>query len=224
METWTLPPHMKSLRGQTVKNFGYDNQNFINYSFNSQGFRSDEFDLSQRKLIVFGGSTSFGMGVDQSLTFATQLASTLDLSLHNLSFGCYLHENHDYLENLKIMARLDCDDVFLIQINNADRRRISQDTVIRNNSEDFCVSRVVDFFEQANDILKYKTKIFLYWDDKNHNIPKTITKQFLLHNHFHLDHSIPARPGSFGPKSHNFIFKTIHSRLSSHRVALRLIS
>ena len=224
MENWQVPEHMQSLKGLSVKNFGYDTRSLIDYRFNAHGFRGDEFDLTGKKLITIGNSISFGIGLDESQMFSTQLSSKLNLKLHNLSLGCYFHENHDHLANLKILSEIDSDDIFIIQLNNLDRRRITSNTVVDNNSKNFCISKLIDYFEQTLELLKHKTKIFLYWDTIEYDIPKTISDHFLIHNQFHLDRSIDANPTTFGIKSHNAVFKTIYSRLSSHKVADKLIS
>jgi len=215
---------MKSLAGKTVSNFGIDNRNIINYSFNKHGFRCDEFDSTTKKLVVVGGSISFGIGLDQSLTYAYKLAAQLNLHLCNMSFGCYRYENHDNLNNLKIMANSNCNDIFIIQVNNANRRRIDDQTVTIFNEKDFCISRLIDYVDQVNRILASKNKIFLYWDNENLDLPEALSKQFLVYNRFHVDHSIDTQSNTFGPKSHHAIFKVIYNRLSSQSVALKLIS
>ena len=40
MEEWVVPEHMKQLAGTTVKNFGYDKTNTVEYHFNQYGFRN----------------------------------------------------------------------------------------------------------------------------------------------------------------------------------------
>jgi hypothetical protein len=37
MEEWVVPEHMKQLAGTTVKNFGYDKTNTVEYHFNQYG-------------------------------------------------------------------------------------------------------------------------------------------------------------------------------------------
>lgn len=51
---------MSMLAEKTVKNYGYDTQNLIEYSFNSLGFRSPE-PSKDPSLVVIGNSISFGI-------------------------------------------------------------------------------------------------------------------------------------------------------------------
>lgn len=215
---------MKLLSNQTVTQFGYDNQGIINYSFNSEGFRSTEFDLNSNKLVVIGNSISFGIGVDESETFAKMLSMSMKKNLHNMSFGCYFHENHDHLANLKNISDSQGDDIFLVQINNLGRRRISKTEVVQENSKSYCVKKFIDYFDTVEQLLKNKSRIYLYWDNIDYDLPESITRQFTIHNQFHIDQSLKTNSTTFGKKTHQVIYKVLYSLLNSQRVADKLIS
>jgi hypothetical protein len=67
---------------ELLNKYGYI-ENKIEYKFNSQGFRCDEF--SQKESVVFlGCSITQGVGVSFENTFAHLIANTLDLQCWNL--------------------------------------------------------------------------------------------------------------------------------------------
>lgn len=209
MEKWLVPPHMKSWAGQSTRYFGYDQQGTTTYKFDSDGFRDNDTQGIDT-VNLLGNSISFGIGLDNSLTFGCILATALKRKLNNFSYGCYLHENHDYLTNVKLCTeRTDNDALFIVQINNIDRYRVDQNSVITNNDRDFCRKRFLNYFDQLTALLKNKNCIFLYWDDKSYDLPKSVTDQFLIHNKFHLDTSMKDYSNSFGIKSNLVIAKIL---------------
>jgi hypothetical protein len=207
MEKWFVPPQMSRLANQVVDHYGYDTQHTIKYCFNSLGFRSPE-PVTHPGLVVIGNSVSFGIGVDILSTYGGILSAGLNRSLDNFAFGCYFHENHDHLNNLKLLSEQDRDLIFLIQINNLDRRR-NQDTVVSGNDHNWCVNRFLDFFEQSEVLLKKRPHVYLYWDNVNYELPNSVDKLILIKNHFHIDTSICNARDTFGPKSHAAIAKTL---------------
>jgi hypothetical protein len=66
MEKWFLPCHQFALAGKTVKRYGYDQQDLIDYSFNSLGFRSPE-PTNDPRLVIVGNSISFGVKSDSHI-------------------------------------------------------------------------------------------------------------------------------------------------------------
>jgi hypothetical protein len=167
------------------------------------GFRSPEI-TDHATLFVVGNSISFGIGLSESDTFVNQTARKLDMPFANLSFGCYFYENHDHLLNLKNLSQRKTDDIIVIQINNLDRRRQGE-IVLQGNDSKFCRDRFLDYFDQVNVLLEHKSKIFLYWDNIDHDLPKSVISQLLVYNKGHLDRSLPKNHNTFGIKSHNFI-------------------
>lgn len=208
MEKWFVPSQMSSLAGRTVKNYGYDSRGQVEYSFNSQGFRSPE-ESQDPRLVVVGNSVSFGVGLDIQHTFGSILAKSIDRSLDNRAIGCVYHENHEHLVNLHLLAEQQYDSVFVIQINNLDRRR-EGNTILTNNSAEWCVKRFLDFFDQTEEILKYYPHKYIYWDDINYPIPDSVLKKIVINNKFHLDHSLPNNNSTFGIKTHSAIAKILH--------------
>lgn len=211
METWTLPPHQTKVKNKNITKFGYDQIGSTEYKFNSLGFRSPEI-IDLPTVFCIGNSVSFGIGVDESKTFVSLVAKDLGRPYANLGFGCYFHENHDHLQNLINLSGRNQEDIVLIQINNLDRRRCG-DSVIDGNAPAFCRTRFLDYFEKVNALFKYKTRVFLYWDEVEHDLPKSVTKKILIHNKGHLDQSLPGRIDTFGVKSHGFVSNVIKHHL-----------
>lgn len=207
MEKWFLPPMMSELAGTTVQHYGYDQQGLINYSFNSLGFRSLE-PTTDPRLVIVGNSLSFGIGLDIQNTFGSILAQHTNRQLDNRSLGCFSHENHDQLHNIKLLAQQDQDSVFVIQINNLDRRRTGN-TVINNNSQDWCVEKFLDFFDQTEQILKDYPHTYVYWDNVSYDLPKSVTKKIVIKNKCHYDNSLLDNKDTFGMKSHDHIAKVL---------------
>jgi hypothetical protein len=213
MEEWFVPEHMKKLAKKSTQFFGIDQQGIITYNFNDLGFRTgDNIKLSSVNL--FGNSISFGIGVDYYQTFGSMVADRLDRRLNNFSFGCYLHENHDHLENLQKIANRCHDDIFIVQINNLDRQRINSNLVLTGNDREFCKKQFLDYFDQVSNILKHTRKIFLYWDSAEYDLPKSVTDQILIYNKFHVDNSLSNNMDTFGTKSHLYISKIIVNELN----------
>lgn len=212
METWFVPGHMKQLANMSTKIFGIDQQGIVTYDFDHLGFRTGNTS-GQANLCLIGNTISFGLGIHYIHTFGSLVASDLNLKLKNLSFGCYLHENHDHIVNIKNSIIQNNDDVFLIQINNLDRKRVSANLVVSGNDASYCVKKFVDYFEQVDDLLKHHKKLYLYWDNVSYDLPKTISDQISVLNKCHIDTSLPVDSNTFGIKSHNLIAKIISSKL-----------
>jgi len=207
MEKWFLPCQQLELAGKTVKRYGYDQQDLIDYSFNSLGFRSPE-PTNDPRLVIIGNSVSFGIGLDMQHTFGSMLAQYTNRRLDNRSLGCFLHENHDQLHNIKLLAKQDQDSVFVIQINNLDRRRAG-DLVISNNSSNWCVERFLDFFDQTENILKNYPHKYIYWDNIDYRLPTTVLEKIVIRNKCHYDSSLSNNKNTFGVKSHSQIAKIL---------------
>jgi len=202
---------MKQLANTSTKVFDIDQQGLVTYDFDNLGFRTGKT-LGQSNLCLFGNTISFGLGINYVHTFGSLVANDLDLKLKNLSFGCYLHENHDHITNIKNSIQNN-DDVFLIQINNLDRKRVSTNQVVKGNDASYCVKRFVDYFEQVDDLLKHRRKLYLYWDNVSYDLPKTISSQISIFNKCHIDNSLSVDSDTFGVKSHNLIAKIVSSKL-----------
>jgi hypothetical protein len=207
MEKWFLPRQQFELAGKTVKRYGYDQQDLIDYSFNSLGFRSPE-PTNDPRLVIIGNSISFGIGLDMKDTFGSMLAQLTNRRLDNRSLGCFFHENHDQLHNMKLLAQQDQDSVFVIQINNLDRKRTG-DLVISDNSPSWCVERFLDFFDQTEIILKNYPHKYIYWDNIDYCLPTTVLEKIVIKNKCHYDNSLFNNNNTFGAKSHSHIAKIL---------------
>jgi hypothetical protein len=207
MENCFVPPHMLELAGKTVKSYGYDKQDLIDYSFNSLGFRSPE-PVTGSRLVVIGNSVSFGIGLDLQHTFGSMLAQYTNRRLDNRSLGCFFHENHDHLHNINLLAQQDQDSVFVVQINNLDRKR-NGDLVSLNNPPGWCVDNFLDFFDQTEQILKNYPHTYIYWDNIDYRLPTTVLEKIVIKNKCHYDSSLPNNQNTFGTKSHSHIAKIL---------------
>jgi hypothetical protein len=208
MEKWFLSPHMSLLSGKTVTNYGYDNQNLIEYSFNSLGFRSPE-PTDAPSLVVIGNSVSFGIGLNIQNTFGSILANYTNRKLDNRAVGCFYHENHDHLQNIKLLSEQDRDSIFVIQINNLDRQR-NGTTVHDKNLPAWCVKRFLDFFDQTEEILKKHRHTYIYWDNVSYDLPSTVLKKIVINNKCHYDKSLLDKENTFGINSHSHIAKILN--------------
>jgi hypothetical protein len=213
MEDWFVPAHMKQLANKSTQFFGYDQQGHINYEFNNLGFRTDNA-VGHSTINLIGNSISFGIGLHYHQTFGSILSTNLNRKLNNLSFGCYFHENHDHITNIKKLANQDSDDIYIIQINNLDRQRIDPTLVISGNDQSFCKKRFLDYFDQVTELLKNKITFFLYWDDIYYDFSPSIINQILIFNKGHLDISLLNNKNTFGIKTNRFISNSIISKLN----------
>lgn len=66
---------------------GWHQPGAITYEFNSEGFRSPEFDSDQPTVMVLGCSYTMGIGLPVQDTWPTMLASTLQMKLANFGWG-----------------------------------------------------------------------------------------------------------------------------------------
>lgn len=64
--------------------------NQVTYTFNSHGFRADEF-TSTDQILFLGDSYTFGMGVPYEMTWARLVSKELNLHNHNLAIGGSSH-------------------------------------------------------------------------------------------------------------------------------------
>ena len=207
-----MPPGQLALANTTVSKYGYDQTGQVDYQFNQHGFRGSEF-IGNRSIFFLGNSTTFGIGVKQQDTFASQLSTTLDIPFGNLSFGAFYHENHDHLTNLARLLERDQDDIFVVQINNLDRRRVNSELVVGDNNKKYCMDKFLNYFDLVNTMLKGRDRLFIYWDNIDYNIPESIQKEILIYNKFHVDLSLPNNPKTFGQASHRAIYKILLAKI-----------
>lgn len=66
---------------------GWDKLGGITYSFNSHGFRSEEFVLSADNLVALGCSFTMGIGLPYKDVWPTRLGRALNLRVCNLAWG-----------------------------------------------------------------------------------------------------------------------------------------
>lgn len=59
----------------------------IQYNFNTEGFRSIEFDSNTNNICVFGCSMSFGVGIKQNQRYSDILAADLGMACFNLGIS-----------------------------------------------------------------------------------------------------------------------------------------
>lgn len=216
MEKWFVPDHMKLLAGSSTKLFGYDQTGSVDYNFNSLGFRSQEPSRAAR-VAVIGNSVSFGIGLPVANNYASILSNKLGIELDNMSIGCYMHENHDTLVNIKSLAQQDLETIFIVQINNLDRVR-QENKIICTDDQELCVKKFLDYFDQVTQILSHRPCLFVYWDNKEFDIPESVIKKIKIKNKFHLDQSLADNPSTFGPVSHRIIAQTLYQVITTDKV------
>lgn len=71
---------------EQLEKFGWSDPDCISYSFNSQGFRDDEFNNDPAGLAL-GCSFTQGVGIDLDSTWHRQLSNMLDMRIWNLGVG-----------------------------------------------------------------------------------------------------------------------------------------
>jgi hypothetical protein len=196
---------MKNLANTTVSSFGYDQTNTVKYRFNHLGFRND-YNVGT-SINVIGNSVSFGIGLDEQQTFGHILSQKLKLPCNNFSFGCYLHENHDHLNNLNILSQRNTDDIFIIQINNLNRRRDGNNVVL-DSDPTIIRNRFFDYFDNLRTLIAGRRTMLIYWDNQDYSLPKSVTDKLSIFNKFCLDCAINNK-NTFGPLSHLAIAKTL---------------
>lgn len=85
----------------------------ITYKFNSQGFRSDEFDSSDKNAMFLGCSHTLGVGLPYESTWAYIISQQLNLKNYNLGIGGGANDTAFRLANFWI-DRLQPDIVFFL--------------------------------------------------------------------------------------------------------------
>lgn len=76
------PGHLEYFQGQ-----GWLEPGVINYSINSNGFRSDEFDKKTRCIVALGCSYTVGIGLPLKDLWPTLVGNELGLATYNLAWG-----------------------------------------------------------------------------------------------------------------------------------------
>ena len=71
---------------EQLEKFGWPDPDCISYSYNSQGFRDDEFNTDPSGLAL-GCSFTQGTGIDLDSTWPRQLSNILDMRIWNLGVG-----------------------------------------------------------------------------------------------------------------------------------------
>ena len=91
--------------GTSIREYGYDQSNTVNYQFNSSGFR-DIRDFNYDPDIAFlGGSISFGVGVSFEYCYSQVIANKLDLKSWNLSYAQEYYDNEIIFETVTQLYR-----------------------------------------------------------------------------------------------------------------------
>ncbi len=84
-EQWIL--NMSSEKRRTyLARHGWDNEHSINYRYNRDGFRGDEF-VEHNCLVALGCSFTFGVGLREDQTWPWIVADRLQLACNNLAWG-----------------------------------------------------------------------------------------------------------------------------------------
>lgn len=214
MDNVFIPKHQELVKNSVTTCFGIDQTNTVEYRFNQFGYRGDN-PTNQPSIIAIGNTITFGIGLKEDQTYPSIVAKQLGLKCINFSFVCYGHENKEHLPNIQFLASRPTSDIFLVQVNNICRRRISEtDLEFTCLDHESNLSRLVKYLNDVESILKNKRIILLHWDDTpDTHLPKPITDKFLIYNKFHLDYSLPDNVKTFGVRSHRAIANVILSKL-----------
>ena len=166
------PDHMFSLRDKTVNSFGYDTHGDVEYSFNSLGYRSTrQFNKDAESICVFGNTISFGLGVAFENTYAELVSKQTGIPAFNFSWGCHGHTNLEQLDLIEHVLDAHKPRYVIFQINNLDRVRINKTSVSTQNSIDKIKENHDVFIKRLQSTFSNVKHCFLYWDDKEHNLP-----------------------------------------------------
>ena len=204
----TAPSHMYRLRNQTVTDFGYDNTNTVNYSFNSLGYRGEEFS-SNNPIVLLGNSLAFGIGLNVEQTFGNLIEQRLKYPVYNFAWGCYGHTNHEQLTLLENILDNITPLCVIWQINNLNRKRIDERWCSPNNDTEFVIDAYNDFYKKSDNLLKTVPHILLHWDEEDYGFDFS---HCLIYNKYVVDSiSIKNPNGSnlVGPKTNRLIAEKI---------------
>lgn len=86
-DTEELWHHNRTTREQDLKRYGWWEQSNIAYSFNSQGFRSVDFDTTRPSMMALGCSITVGIGLHQKDIWCERVSEKLGLPCWNLAQG-----------------------------------------------------------------------------------------------------------------------------------------
>ena len=176
------PDHMYSLRGKTVKSFGFDTLGDTTYHFNSLGYRSNrEFDERSESICVFGNTNAFGLGVPFESTYAELISKDTGIPAYNFSWGCYNYTNLDQLDLIDQVLDVHKPRFVIFQMNNLDRVRRNKTTVTRQNSMGEIKRDHETFMTRIQKTFADVDHCILYWDDKDYDLPMP---KFLIHNRY----------------------------------------
>lgn len=88
MDTEALYKENLKTNFKMLNDWGWIDYKEFSYKFNSDGFRSEEFDFNQTpSLVALGCSHTIGIGVPYEQTWPFLLSSMLDLKCYNLGIG-----------------------------------------------------------------------------------------------------------------------------------------
>lgn len=199
------PDHMYQYRGQTIKNFGYDNLTKVDYSFNSLGYRGLEFDSTKPPIILLGNSISFGLGVEYSQTFGGIIEQKLNCPVYNFSWGCYGHTNNEQASFLKKILKTIDPRYVIFQINNLNRFR-NNEIISFDNHINIVVAEYLKFYDNMQTMLNTIPHGYLHWDNQTFLVD---LPECLVYNKYHVDVSVITNADTFGIKSHKLIANRI---------------
>ena len=215
MQFQRAPLHMYGLRNQTVTDFGYDNTNTVNYSFNSLGYRGTEF-VDKNPIILLGGSITFGIGLDKENTFGGIVEQRLNVPVYNFAWGCYGHTNHEQLTLLENILDNITPLCVIWQINNLNRKRVDEKNCSFNNDTEFVIDAYNDFYKKSDNLLKTIPHILLHWDEEDYGFDFS---HCLIYNKYNVDST--SIPKTFGIRTNQLIAEKILAGISQLKIELK---
>jgi hypothetical protein len=181
---------------QTI--YGFDKSGSIQYHFNSQGFRGDDY-TSRPDIVFLGGSISFGVGVNYNETYSYILSLKKNLKFWNLSYAQEYYDNELIYKTIQELHTHQITDIPII---------VQWVSDLRNKSATKNLQELIDLTNSL-----YNKHIHLLIDgreDRN----KITSSQFDLINPIWLD-SVADNTHP-GPKTHrglaDFLIKKLYDK------------
>lgn len=211
------PMHQRRFAGQTIRCFGRDKDGLVDYRFNHLGWRCnhDHYDIND-SVIAIGNSLTFGVGVGADQRWTGLLEKHISQPVYNFSVGHLTHSNLFYLQIIEEILKHGTPQKVILQINNLDRVEFHgrwDEAAIWNLDEKYIMDQFSGYWSKIKEYQKICDFIFIYWDDKSHELPNDLVDQLTINNLRRLDDALTAVPDTFGPRSQQLIFTALKNQL-----------
>lgn len=207
------PMHQRRFAGQTVKFFGRDEDGRVSYRFNSLGWRCnhDRYDVND-SVIAIGNSVTFGVGVTSEERWTGLLEQHIGQPVYNFSIGHFTHSNLAYLPILEEIVKYGTPRKIILQINNLDRVEYHGRWDLAetwNLGEDYIMTQFNQYWTKIKQYAEHIDFSYIYWDDKNHDLPGDLKQNLVIDNIPRLDDALSTVPDTYGVRSQKLIFTAV---------------